>query len=211
MYSNLLTEIYILLHHHDRSLLCICEPLLIESLTQLIHFQRSSTCQFHRNLRHLLFSASSLSFFTATSLKRRALKRNWISWEILVWKRYHHLWNLAQILSHNLGTGSVSSDWESFQYSSTLTMYLKNCRSERCRACGKSSGAEGDQEILNPSTPQVPILTSIFELSLLWLRFCFFIISWRLFAILLQLKEVQIYNCDFEGAQKWIFCQVGVW
>ena len=60
-----------------------------------------------------------------------------------------------------------------------------------------------DQEILNPSTPQVPILTPIFELSLLRLRFCFFIILWRLlFAVLLQVKEVQIYNCDLEGAQK---------
>ena len=59
-----------------------------------------------------------------------------------------------------------------------------------------------DQEILNPSTPQVPILTFIFELSLFLLRFCFFIILWLLFAVLLQVKEVQIYNCDFEGAQK---------
>ena len=52
--------------------------------------------------------------------------------------------------SQTLGGESVSSDWESFQYSSTLTMYLKNCRSERCRACGKSSGAEWGSRDFEP-------------------------------------------------------------
>ena len=52
--------------------------------------------------------------------------------------------------SHTLGSGSVSSDWESFQCSGTLTMYLKNCRSERCRACGKSSRAEGGSRDFEP-------------------------------------------------------------
>ena len=163
-------DMYILLHHHDRSPLCICEPLLIESLTQLIHFQRSSTCQFHRNLRHLFLSASSLSFFTATSLKRRALKGNWISWEILGWKRYHHLWNLAQIFR-------PWAVWVCLQIENCSSVQvLWRCISKNADLNGvglveNPAAQKGDQEILNPSTPQVPILTSIFELSLLWLRF----------------------------------------